>query len=75
MSNNILFDNLIITDDETIADDWAAQTYDLKKKQIDKEAVSIYSVDVYWRIDNQIGYNEHLHYLKDLFMGPYNALH
>lgn len=54
MSNNILFDNLIITDDETIADDWAAQTYDLKKKQIDKEAVSIQSVDVHWQNLNRL---------------------
>lgn len=41
MSNNILFDNFFITDDESVADEWSAQTYDLKKKQIDKDAVSV----------------------------------
>lgn len=40
MSSDILFDNLIIVDDETLARDWAAQTYDLKRKLIDREAVS-----------------------------------
>lgn len=38
MSSDILFDNLIIVDDETVARDWAAQTYDLKRKLIDREA-------------------------------------
>lgn len=38
MSSDILFDNLIIVDDETLARDWAAKTYDLKRKLIDKEA-------------------------------------
>lgn len=40
MSSDILFDNLVITDDVDTADEWAAQTYDLKRKQIDREAVS-----------------------------------
>lgn len=40
MSENILFDNLIIADDEAVVRDWAAQTYDVKRKQIDKQAVS-----------------------------------
>lgn len=38
MSSDILFDNFVITDDVTIADLWAEQTYNLKRKQIDKEA-------------------------------------
>lgn len=38
MSSDILFDNLIITDDETLARDWSAKTFDLKKKLIDREA-------------------------------------
>lgn len=46
MSNNILFDNLLITDDENVADEWAAQTYDLKKKQIDKDAVSAFRSNI-----------------------------
>lgn len=43
MSSDILFDNLIIVDDEAVARDWAAQTYDLKRKLIDKEAETVVS--------------------------------
>lgn len=41
MSSDILFDNVVVTDDESYADEWAQQTYDLKKKHIDKQAVSV----------------------------------
>lgn len=40
MSSNILFDNIIITDNEEAADQFAAQTYDVKRKYIDKKSVS-----------------------------------
>lgn len=40
MSNEILFDNIIMTDDVDLADHWAEQTFDLKQKVIDKDAVS-----------------------------------
>lgn len=40
MSNNILFDNILITDDFVVADEWAAVTFDLKRKQIDLQSVS-----------------------------------
>lgn len=40
MSKDILFDNLLITDDIIVAEEWAALTYDLKRKQIDLESVS-----------------------------------
>ena len=40
MSSDILFDNIIITDDEAHAHEWASQTYDLKRKHLDKQAVS-----------------------------------
>lgn len=43
MSSDILFDNLIITDDEDVARDWAAQTFDLKRKVIDREAETFVS--------------------------------
>lgn len=46
MSSDILFDNLIITDDEDAARDWAAQTFDLKRKLIDREAVSTLFLEV-----------------------------
>lgn len=41
MSSDILFDNIVVTDEESHADEWASQTYDLKKKQLDNQAVSI----------------------------------
>lgn len=40
MSQDILFDNFIITDDYDVAEEWTAMTYGLKRNQIDKEAVS-----------------------------------
>lgn len=43
MSSDILFDNLIITDDEDVARDWAAQTFDLKRKVIDRDAETFVS--------------------------------
>lgn len=41
MSPNILFDNLIITDDLGVAEVYAGKTFDLKRKKIDKDSVSI----------------------------------
>ncbi|CAO1413539.1 unnamed protein product [Diamesa serratosioi] len=38
MSENILFDNIIVTDDFSIAQDWAEQTFDLKRKHLEKQA-------------------------------------
>lgn len=40
MSNNILFDNIIITDNLEDADAWAKATYSLKRHQINKDSVS-----------------------------------
>ena len=40
MSSDILFDNIVITDDESHAYEWAQQTFDLKKKHLDNQAVS-----------------------------------
>lgn len=40
MSADILFDNIIITDDEDAAIDWAEKTFILKKKFLEKQAVS-----------------------------------
>lgn len=39
MSDNILFDNLIITDDKLVAEQWAAETFDLKRNLVDKDQV------------------------------------
>ncbi|KAK9731211.1 Calreticulin family [Popillia japonica] len=41
MSNNILFDNIIITEDITVAEDWAAETFNKKRLKIHKESESI----------------------------------
>ncbi|KAI9584994.1 calnexin isoform X1 [Glossina fuscipes] len=41
MSNNILFDNLIITDDVNVALDYATQTFDVKRKYIEKKSDSV----------------------------------
>ncbi|XP_050092720.1 calnexin-like isoform X1 [Anopheles aquasalis] len=40
MSNEILFDNIVITDDESVANEWASQTFDLKLKTLDRQAES-----------------------------------
>jgi hypothetical protein len=40
MSNMILFDNFIITDDPAVADTWAAETFALKRRKLDKDGVS-----------------------------------
>lgn len=37
MSDSILFDNIIITDDIAVADQWASETWALKKELADKE--------------------------------------
>lgn len=44
MSSDILFDNIVITDDEAHAYEWAQQTYDLKRKHLDNQAVSIFAI-------------------------------
>lgn len=40
MFSDILFDNIIVTDNEETANQFAAQTYDVKRKYIDKKSVS-----------------------------------
>lgn len=39
MSDNILFDNIIITDDKKVSDQWAAETFDLKRDIVDRDQV------------------------------------
>ncbi|XP_022901737.1 calnexin-like [Onthophagus taurus] len=41
MSDNILFDNLIITEEMRIADEWAAATFEKKRLKIAKDSESI----------------------------------
>ncbi|XP_036323040.1 calnexin [Rhagoletis pomonella] len=43
MSDNILFDNLIIVDDIELARDFAAKTFDIKRKYIDKESETFFN--------------------------------
>lgn len=40
MSDNILFDNIIITDDKMVSEQWAAETFDLKRNLVDRDQVS-----------------------------------
>ncbi|XP_054262278.1 calnexin-like isoform X1 [Macrosteles quadrilineatus] len=51
MSNQILFDNVLITDDPAVATNWAAQTFDLKRRKIEKEAESV--VTAFFRYTNE----------------------
>lgn len=39
MSKDILFDNIIITDEYIVAERWAADTFDKKRQKIAKESV------------------------------------
>lgn len=41
MSPDILFDNIIVTDDELVAKKWAEDTFDLRKQRIAIDSVSI----------------------------------
>lgn len=50
MSANILFDNIVITDNEVHANSWADATFTLKKAHLDKESVSL-------RFSNAFSYN------------------
>lgn len=52
MSTDILFDNIVVTDDEKYADEWAMYTYDLKKQHLDNQAVSFLSSRVQLLISN-----------------------
>lgn len=41
MSKDILFDNIIITEELAVADKWAADTFDKKRLKITKDSVSV----------------------------------
>lgn len=41
MSKDILFDNIIITEDLTIVEKWASDTFDKKRLKISKDSVSL----------------------------------
>jgi len=41
MTDQILFDNFIVTDNENVLQDWNSKTFDLKKRIMDKDSVSI----------------------------------
>ena len=42
MSDNIVFDNIIITDDKQVSEQWAAETFDLKRNLADKDQVRFF---------------------------------
>lgn len=41
MSKDILFDNIIITEEYVVAERWAADTFEKKRQKIAKESVSL----------------------------------
>jgi len=43
MSDNILFDNIIITDSLIVAEQYASDSFDIKRFRLDKQAVSTIS--------------------------------
>lgn len=52
MSDNILFDNLLITDDIVVAQEVAAVTFDSKRKQMELESVRL--KEIFPRIRNKL---------------------
>ena len=40
MTDLVLFDNFIITDDEELLEEWTSQTFEKKRKAIDRDSVS-----------------------------------
>lgn len=48
MSDNILFDNIIITDNKIVSEQWAAETFDVKRNLVDKDQVFI--INAYVRL-------------------------
>ncbi|GAB6033237.1 Signal peptide, CUB and EGF-like domain-containing protein 2 [Chamberlinius hualienensis] len=43
MSSNIYFDNIIITDDKSVADNWASATFELKVKKNDQATEGLFN--------------------------------
>lgn len=41
MSDGIYFDNLLVVDDRSVAQQWASETWEIKKKKVDSEAVGL----------------------------------
>ncbi|KAM7363604.1 calnexin 99A [Cochliomyia hominivorax] len=56
MSSDILFDNLILTDDVEVAIDYAAKTFDIKRKYIDKESDSFLNKIIAYGKENPWGW-------------------
>lgn len=56
MSSDILFDNLIITDDVEIASDFGAKTFDAKRKFIDKESETFLNKVIAYGKENPWGW-------------------
>lgn len=52
MSSDILFDNLVITDDIEVAKEFAAKTFDIKRKYIDKESETFLNRMLQYLSDN-----------------------
>lgn len=43
MSDKIYFDNIVVTEDETLSEQWTEQTWSLKKKNLTHESVNYFN--------------------------------
>nr|CAD7573989.1 unnamed protein product [Timema californicum] len=65
MSDNILFDNIIITDDLSVAARWAADTFQIKRQKFDKDGVSQVTLGRY-----PLGQDDEVDELQAGLVGP-----
>lgn len=40
MTDQVLFDNFIISNDQSVVDDWTSKTWELKRRVLEKDNVS-----------------------------------
>lgn len=41
MSDQVLFDNFIISNDQAVVDDWTSKTWELKRRVLEKDNVRV----------------------------------
>jgi hypothetical protein len=61
MSDHILFDNLLVTDSLLQAEEWAADSFDIKRIKLDKQAVRKSKVCNVEKKINTFGYFTHIY--------------
>lgn len=45
MSPDIIFDNILITDDEDVAKKWSDETFEVRRVKIAEESVSTFAIN------------------------------